>query len=136
MARKTAGILTVLLGVMSATIVLSAHHSQAMYESEKLVSIEGVVTSVQWKSPHMWITLDVPGANGKTESWDFEGAAAAPMVAAGISPQILKVGNRVKIIAHPARDNSKRTAEFMGMEVKGKYYSRGTESNIRGRGEN
>ena len=134
MARKT--ILTVLLGFASMTMVLSAHHSQAAYEPEKLVSIDGVVTQVQWRSPHMWITLDVPGPNGKPESWVFEGAAAAPMVAAGISPQLLKVGSRVKIIAHPARDSSKRTAEFMGMEVNGKYYARGTETNVRGKGEN
>jgi hypothetical protein len=58
------------------------------------------------------------------------------MVASGISPQLLKVGTRVKIIAHPARDSSKRTAEFMGMELNGKYYARGTETNIRGKGEN
>ena len=134
MARKA--MLTTLLGIVSMTMVLSAHHSQAMYEPEKLVSIEGVVTSVQWKSPHMWITLDVPSASGKTETWDFEGAAAPPMVASGISPQLLKVGARVKIIAHPARDSSKRTAEFMGMEVNGKYYARGTETNVRGKGEN
>ena len=68
---------------------------------------------------------------GKKESWEFEGAAAPPMVAAGISPQLLKVGNHIKIIAHPARDASKRTAEFMGMEVNGKYYARGTETNVR-----
>jgi hypothetical protein len=84
----------------------------------------------------MWIAVDVPGANGKTESWGFEGAGAAMMVASGISPQILKVGNRVKIIAHPPRDSTKRTAEFVGMEVNGKFYSRGTESNIRGTAQN
>ena len=84
----------------------------------------------------MWITLDVPGPNGKKESWGFEGSGAASMVAAGISPQILKTGHRVKIIAHPPRDASKHIAEFMGMEVNGKYYSRGTGSNIRGTGEN
>jgi len=42
----------------------------------------------------------------------------------------------VKIIAHPPRDKSQRTAEFMGMEVNGRYYSRGTGSNIRGKDEN
>lgn len=133
MARKTVGILTVLLGVVSMTALPSAHHSRAMFDIEKLISVEGVVTDVQWRNPHMWVTLDVPGTNGKTESWGFEGAGAASMVAAGISPQILKVGHRVKIIAHPGRDASKRIAEFMGMEVNGRYYSRGTGSNIRGR---
>jgi hypothetical protein len=136
MARKTIGILTVLLGVVLMTAAPSAHHSRAMFDIEKLISVEGVVTDVQWRFPHMWITLDVPGANGKTESWGFEGAGAAMMVASGISPQILKVGHRVKIVAHPPRDSSKRTAEFVGMEVNGKFYSRGTESNIRGRGGN
>ena len=136
MARKTVGILAVLLGLVSMTSVPLAHHSRAMFDVEKVISVEGVVTEVQWRFPHMWITLDVPGPKGKTESWGFEGAGAAMMVASGISPQILKVGNRVKIIAHPPRDSSKRTGEFMGMEVNGKFYSRGTESNIRGRGEN
>ena len=106
MARKTVGILAVLLGLVSATDVPSAHHSRAMFDIEKLISVEGVVTEVQWRFPHMWITLEVPGPNGKTESWGFEGAGAAMMVASGISPQILKVGNRVKIIAHPPRDSS------------------------------
>ena len=136
MARKAVGVLTVLLGLASMTATPSAHHSRAMFDVDKLISVEGVVTDVQWRFPHMWIAVDVPAGNGKTESWGFEGAGAAMMVASGISPQILKVGNRVKIIAHPSRDSSKRTAEFVGMEVNGKFYSRGTESNIRGRGDN
>jgi hypothetical protein len=131
MAWKKVGILLVLLGLMALTASLSAHHSRAMFNVNELISVEGVVTDVQWRNPHMWVTLDVPGPNGKTESWGFEGSGAASMVAAGISPQILKVGNKVKIIAHPPRDKATRTAEFMGMEVNGKYYSRGTGSNIR-----
>jgi len=131
MARTTVGILAVLLALLAASALVSAHHSRAMFDTETLVSVEGVVTDVQWRNPHMWVTLDVPGENGTIESWGFEGAGAASMVAAGISPQILKVGNKVKIIAHPGRDKSKRIAEFMGMEVNGRYYSRGTGSNIR-----
>ena len=112
---------------------LSAHHSRAMFDVDTFISVEGVITKVEWKNPHMWVTLDVPTSDGQTESWGFEGSGAASMVASGISPQILKVGNRVKIIAHPPRDDSQRTAEFMGMEVNGTYYSRGTGSNIRGK---
>jgi hypothetical protein len=135
MARKAFGILTVVLGLAWMVAAPSAHHSRAMFDVDRLISVEGVVTEVQWRFPHMWIVVDVPGANGKAESWGFEGAGAAMMVASGISPQVLKVGNRVKIIAHPSRDSSKRTAEFVGMDVNGKFYSRGTESNIRGSAE-
>jgi Family of unknown function (DUF6152) len=136
MAWKAVGILTVLLGLVPMTAPLSAHHSRAMFDVNELVSVEGVVTKVEWRNPHMWVTLDVPVSGGKIESWGFEGSGAASMVASGISPQVLKVGNKVKIIAHPPRDKSQRTAEFMGMEVNGRYYSRGTGSNIRGKEEN
>ena len=135
MPRTIIGTLAVLLAVAAMTTPVSAHHSRAMFDIETLVSVEGVVTDVQWRNPHMWVTLDVPGPDGKMESWGFEGSGAASMVASGISPQILKVGNKVKIIAHPGRDKAKRIAEFMGMEVNGRYYSRGTGSNIRGSGE-
>ncbi len=136
MEWKTIGILMMLLGFVSMAPPLSAHHSRAMFDVDTFISVEGVVTKVEWRNPHMWVTLDVPTPDGKTESWGFEGSGAASMVAAGISPQILKVGNRVKIIAHPPRDDSQRTAEFMGMEVNGTYFSRGTGSNIRGTNEN
>ena len=136
MAWKAIGILALPLGLMSITAPSAAHHSRAMFDTNVFVSVEGVVTNVEWKNPHMWVTLDVPTADGQTESWGFEGAGPASMVAAGISPQVLKIGNRVKIIAHPPRDQSQRIAEFMGMEIDGRYYSRGTGSNIRGQSEN
>lgn len=135
MPWKTIARLTTLAGLASLAGPLSAHHSRAMFNVEVLVAVEGVVTSVEWKNPHMWVTLDVPTADGGTESWGFEGSGPSSMVASGISPEILKVGNRVKIIAHPPRDESQRTAEFMGLEIDGVYYSRGTGSNIRNTNE-
>jgi len=132
MKLRAVGFSGLLLGLASMIAPSVAHHSRAMFDTDVLVAVEGVVTNVEWKNPHMWVTLDVPTADGGTESWGFEGSGPAAMVASGISPQILKIGNRVKIIAHPPRDKSQRTAEFMGMEVDGTYYARGTGANIRG----
>lgn len=124
------GRLTLVLGFVAMAPAL-AHHSRAMFDVDVLIAVEGVVTAVEWKNPHMWVTLDVPTGDGETESWGFEGSGPAAMVASGISPEVLKVGNRVKIIAHPPRDPSQRAGEFMGMEIDGVYYARGTGSNIR-----
>ena len=125
MAWKAVGIVTALLGFVPMT-PLSAHHSRAMFNVNELISVEGVVKDVQWRNPHMWVTLEVPGPNGTKESWGFEGSGAASMVAAGISPQILKVGNRVKIIAHPPRYKSPGIAEsWPGSE---RQYTPGTGS--------
>jgi hypothetical protein len=131
MASKTVGVVALCLGLLSIPAAVAAHHSRAMFNTDELISVEGVVREVQWRNPHMWITVDVPGPNGTTETWGFEAANTSSMVASGISPQILKAGNRVKFIAHPSRDRSKRTAEFIGMEVNGKFYSRGTGTNLR-----
>jgi hypothetical protein len=104
-----------------------------MFDAIELISVEGVVTDVQWRNPHMRVFVEVSNPDGKVETWGFEGSGTAAMVASGISPQLLKVGNRVKIIAHPARDRSKREGEFMGMEVNGKFYARGSGTNTRAR---
>ena len=67
-----------LLGCVSMVGPLSAHHSRAMFDVDVFISVEGVVTNVEWRNPHMWITLDVPTADGKTESW---GLVATPQMA-------------------------------------------------------
>ena len=123
--------------VASVAIVApaSAHHSMAFVDHTKMIALEGVVTEVKWRNPHMFIEVAVPTEDGKTETWGFEGSGTASTVASGISREILKVGNKVKIIAHRSKDPSKHLGLFMGMEVNGKYYARGGGTNIRGADE-
>lgn len=135
MARMGACIFVVSLGFAVIAVPVLAHHSHAAYEPVKLISVEGVITEVKWTNPHMWIVLDVPAGDGTTESWGFEGSSTAATVASGISRNILKVGNRVKILAHRSKDQTKRTGLFMGIEVDGKFYARGGGTNIRRQAE-
>ena len=60
MSWKSVGILIVVVGFVAMTTPVAAHHSRAMFDVNQLISVEGVVTDVQWRNPHMWITLDVP----------------------------------------------------------------------------
>lgn len=131
MLRTAVGILMVsgVVGLMAPKVV--AHHSHIAYEPVKLLTFEGVVSEVRWRNPHMWIVIDVP-VNGKVESWGFEGSSTSSTLASGISPKVLKVGARVKIVAHPSKNPESRTGLFMGMEINGKYYARGGGTNIRG----
>jgi len=123
--------------VLAATLTLVAmvapawaHHSHQVYEDEKTITAEGVVTSVRWANPHVYITMDVPveGEKGKTESWTFELAPVASVLASGVTPQVVKAGNPAKIIAHPAKDPTKHTALFLGIEINGHVYARGTST--------
>jgi hypothetical protein len=63
------------IGVVSFAQPLSAHHSFAMYDSGKQITIEGVVKEFQWTNPHVWIEVMVPTPPGVRMS----GAWSAPV---------------------------------------------------------
>jgi uncharacterized protein DUF6152 len=105
-----------------------AHHSHQVYEDEKTITAEGVISAVRWANPHVYISLDVPAAGGKTENWMFELAPLASVLNSGVTPQVVKVGNPARIIAHPAKDPAKHTGLFLGIEINGKVYARGTRA--------
>jgi len=42
-----------------------AHHSFAMFDREKSVTLTGVVKEFEWTNPHVWIHMMVPDQAGK-----------------------------------------------------------------------
>ena len=58
------------LGAIQATL---AHHSSiGIYDTTRLIEVEGVVTSVLWRNPHPAYTLAVEDENGETVEWRIE----------------------------------------------------------------
>ena len=49
-----------------------AHHSFAMFDRNKNVTVNGVVKEYEWSNPHVWIHLMVPGDGGTSREWSFE----------------------------------------------------------------
>src|SRR5215475_2340209 len=49
-----------------------AHHSFAMFDAEKKMTLEGVVKEFQWTNPHSWILMTVNNAQGQAEQWAIE----------------------------------------------------------------
>ena len=60
-----------------------AHHSFAMFDNQKDVTIEGTVKSFQWTNPHTWIQLMVKDANGTEAEWSLEGQSPNGLVRQG-----------------------------------------------------
>ena len=44
-----------------------AHHSAAMFEKEKTITVEGVVKEFQYSNPHSWLLVDVKNKDGTTD---------------------------------------------------------------------
>ena len=92
-----------------ATPLVLAHHSVAgEFDAHKTVTLEGVVSKVDWVNPHIYIWLDVKDKAGKVDSWHLECVPVGMARKAGLTKTMLEGhGETVTIVAFPARDGTK-----------------------------
>jgi hypothetical protein len=92
--------------------VSSAHHSFAAFDMKKTVAISGTVTKWIWANPHSWIYMSVSKADGTTEAWAFECSSPNMMVRWGWNHSDIKIGDKLTVDTHPARDGSKHGSVY------------------------
>ncbi|HEX7712050.1 MAG TPA: DUF6152 family protein [Sphingomonadaceae bacterium] len=93
------------LVVASAAPAL-AHHSYAMFDMTKTVTLNGSVVQFKWQNPHSFVRLDVP-VNGAVEHWAIEMTSPNNLAVEGWKRSTLKPGDKVTIQVHPLRDGAK-----------------------------
>jgi hypothetical protein len=98
---KTLAIAVVLA---AASIPLVAHHSGAMFDDKKEVTLTGVVKEFQYTNPHSWLLVDVKGADGKMTTWGFEAEGPSTLLRAGIRKSDFAPGTPITITGHPMKD--------------------------------
>jgi Family of unknown function (DUF6152) len=86
-----------------AAIPASAHHSGAMFDDAKEVTLVGTIKEFQYTNPHSWIQILVPREGGGDVEWSIETAAPIVLLRAGIRPQSLKPGDKVTLRTHPLK---------------------------------
>jgi hypothetical protein len=93
------------LALLAAAGPAFAHHSGAMFDREKSVTLVGEIKEYQFQNPHVWIEMMVPTAGKKTPvQWGIEGEGPTMMIRMGLTKANLKPGDKVTIHAHPLRD--------------------------------
>ena len=80
-----------------------AHHSFAMFDNQKNVTLEGTVKEFQWTNPHSWIQLVVKDASGKEVEWSIEGSSPNNLARFGWTRTSVKPGDRAQIVIHPMK---------------------------------
>ena len=98
--RHTAVLLTAL--VWAAGSGLSAHHSFAMFDTTRRVTLEGTVTAFEWTNPHAYIELDVADAAGP-KHWSIELGSPSILMQGGWKFKDLKYGDKVTVIISPLK---------------------------------
>lgn len=80
-----------------------AHHSRAEFASETR-EIDGVITSVVWRNPHIALFVDAPGDDGAATSWRIEGLTRpAALERAGVDSALFAVGDRITAFGQLSR---------------------------------
>ncbi len=105
MKTNIAFLLAVVL-IGAAVPVLSHHSFTAEYDGTKPVQVTGTVTKVEWTNPHIWFYVDVKDENGNVTSWAFSAAPPGVLQRRGITKDVLKIGDVVKVDGFRARDGS------------------------------
>jgi hypothetical protein len=83
-----------------------AHHSFAMFDRTKTVTLEGTVKQFQWTNPHCFIQILVPSDSGPVE-WSIEMNSPGASYREGWRPGSLKAGDRVTLVINPVRDDAR-----------------------------
>jgi DNA/RNA endonuclease YhcR with UshA esterase domain len=84
-----------------------AHHGETNYDTEKLVTVKGAVTSFQFINPHAQITLDAKNDKGEIEKWICEERSPAMLVRnGGWDKNTLKPGDVITAIGFRAKNGT------------------------------
>lgn len=92
-----------LVFVLGTAPGLIAHHSFAMFDTVKRITLAGTVTSFEWTNPHAYIEVDVQEGN-ETKHWSIELGSPSILMQGGWKFTDVKKGDKVTMIVSPLKD--------------------------------
>src|SRR5579862_1069653 len=101
--RTAIGACSLLLALTMLPPTARAHHSYAMFDLSKTVTLQGTIRDFQWTNPHSWIWIDVADDKGMVEQWGIEGMSPNYLARRGWSKRTLKPGDKVSVSIHPLK---------------------------------
>ena len=82
----------------------SAHHSiSVVFDLNEIVEIEGEVTRILWRNPHVRLTVQTADGVGRDADWTIEGGAVSRLARWGVEEGVLETGDAVTLAGYPSR---------------------------------
>ena len=97
------------VAALACTTSAPAHHSFAMFDAARTITVQGTVTQFRWTNPHSWLHVAARDERtGKAGVWAIELDSPARLIASGIRADYVRAGDTVSVSFHPSRDGTRR----------------------------
>ena len=90
-------------GALALAAPALAHHSFAMFDPTKIVTLEGTVKEFRWVNPHVALFVKVEGSDDPDKLWAVELTSPSNLKRRGWTRNSLKQGDRVIVQLNPLR---------------------------------
>jgi len=108
-------IFAALAGIL-LSVQVQAHHSFAMFDHEKMITLTGTLTEFEYTNPHCWLHIAVVDpATGRSVEWAFEMGSVGQVAQQGWKADTVKPGDKITIEAHPMKDGSR--GQYQGAKL-------------------
>ena len=104
MRDKIMAALVLIVGIVTLSVALFAHHGTAAFENEKKLTLKGTVTEWLWSNPHCLLSFDVKSDDGKVAHWVGETQNPVSMTNVGWSKAAIKAGDEVTVTIIPVKN--------------------------------
>jgi len=98
------------LGIVATALMLAGaafgHHSFAMFDYNKEVTLVGEVKEFKWTNPHIHIYVKVPDGKGGAAEWEIEGGTPNNLRRTGWRGDTLKPGDMISIVIRPLKNGT------------------------------
>ena len=107
------------IAAFALAVPASAHHSFAMFDANKSVTLQGTVKEFEWTNPHSWLRVMVMDQKtGKPVMWALELSSPARLNTMGMHQNSVKSGDQVSVTFHPMKDGT-RGGQFVQATLPG-----------------
>ena len=81
-----------------------AHHSYAMFDRSKVITISGTLKEWDWENPHIYMTIAVSDPQKGEVTYTLEGGSPVMLERRGWNKHVLAVGDKITVRFNPLKD--------------------------------
>lgn len=90
-------------GMLAAAGPALAHHSFAMFDRDKEITLIGTIHDFEWTNPHAWVEVDVADGRGGADKWGVELNSPNNLARQGWRSSFFRRGDKVTVVLNPLR---------------------------------